>query len=91
MSKLYADDTNSFVESDAINGLYALGNQVFLAWNDWFFASRLILNKKKKLQAVFHRKQKKVPPHSETLKLDNVIIKQEENSKFLEVLLDQYL
>ena len=40
---------------------------------------------------IFHKKQKKLPPHFETLGLYDVIIKKVENVKFLGVLLDQYI
>ena len=55
---LYADDTNLFVESDTINGLYMLRNQAVPAYNDWFLANRLILNKSKTLHVIFHRTEK---------------------------------
>ena len=49
---LYADDTYLFVESDTIIGLYTLGNEAVAAYNVWFLANRLALNKNKTLQVI---------------------------------------
>ena len=53
---LYADHINLFVDSDTIIDLYTLENQAVAAYNDWFFANRLTLNKNKTLHVSFHKK-----------------------------------
>ena len=83
---LYAEDTNLFVESETINSLYMLGNQVVTAYNEWFLVKRLTLTKNKTLHVIFHKKQKKLPPNSRTLKLDDVIINKVENAVFFSIL-----
>ena len=47
--------------------------------------------KKKTLCVIFHRKQKKIPVHSESLKLDSITVDKVQKAKFLGVLLDQHL
>ena len=80
-----------FIESDTINGLYTLGNQAVTAYYDWFLSNSFTLNKNKTLHAIFHRKQKSLPPHSKTLILDDVIIKKVENANYFGDLFDQHL
>ena len=72
---LYADVTNLFVESITIDGLYTIENKVDVAYTDWFFANRLTHKTIRALQAIFRVKQKNLPPHYETLKLDDSIVK----------------
>ena len=50
---LYADDTNLFVESDIIIGLYMLGNQAVIAYNDWFLANSLTICENKTRHVIF--------------------------------------
>ena len=88
---LYADDTSVFVESDDISELYTLGNEAVSSYNFWFVANRLTVNKSKTLHVIFRRKQKRVPAHSNILRLDDATIRMVENIRFLGVLLDQHL
>ena len=83
---LCGDDTNIFVESKTFSVLCGRANQAVALYKVWFTSNRLAADKNKTHYIIFHRKQKKLPVQSESLKLDNVTVYKVKNAKFLGVM-----
>ena len=87
---MFADDTN--LSDKNINCLFTKMNSELNKASTWFKANKLSLNIKKTKYTIFHHKKKHVIPNDlPILQIENVVIKRENVTKFLGVLIDENL
>ena len=78
------------MESKSVSDLYVLGNQAVATFKEWFTSNRLTV-KKNTFCNISQKTIKKLPAHSESLKLDSETVEKVQNARFLEALIDQHL
>ena len=88
---LYADDTNIFYSNSDITTLYETVNSDLELVNHWLLANKLTLNIGKTNYILFHRHQRRLPPHNGSLGIGGREVERMYETKFLGVLLDESL
>ena len=90
--RLFADDTNVFIESKQIESLYNDAENVLKYLDKWFRANKLTLNIEKNNFIIFttpdRRKKMNIP---NTLKLNDIMINRTDQAKYLGLILDEEL
>ena len=86
---LYADDANILITGVTTDEVIAKTNKVIQVLCDWVDCNRLLLNLKKTHYMIFSRSRRVIPDFN--LKIDNVAIKRETETKFLGVIIDDGL
>ena len=89
-SLLFADDTSIFCSHKDANHLVSIVNNELAKLVIWLKVNKLSLNLSKTNFMIFHPRQKKVNVNV-PLTLENTVIKQVTETKFLGVLIDQHL
>ena len=90
--RLFADDTNIFVEHKCIEQLYANTKIVLESLFKWFKDNRLTLNSRKSSFTIFTTSYKRMNNEiPETLTVNNTNILMSNNTKYLGVFLDEDL
>ena len=89
-SLLFADDTSIFCSHKDANHLVSIVNNELAKIVIWLKVNKLSLNLTKTNFMIFHPRQKKVNVNV-PLTLENTVIKQVTEMKFLDVLIDQHL
>ena len=89
-SLLFADDTSIFCSHKDANHLVSIVNNELAKIVNWLKVNKLSLNLTKTNFMIFHPRQKKVNVNV-PLTLENTVIKQVTETKFLGVLIDQHL
>ena len=89
-SLLFADDTNIFCSHRNTNRLVSIANDELAKIVTWLKAHKLSLNLTKTNFMIFHPRQKKINVEV-PLVMENTIIKQVVETKFLRVIIDQHL
>ena len=89
-SLLFADDTSIFCSHKDANHLVSIVNNELAKITIWLKVNKLSLNLTKTNFMIFHPRQKKVNVNV-PLTLENTVIKQVTETKFLGVLIDQHL
>src|SRR6218665_173810 len=87
----FADDTNIFASHHSYEALFQLMNEELSHVNDWFALNKLSLNLKKTNYILFHSHRKPIPSNTLTLHINNVEIPKVSSTKFLVILVDQFL
>lgn len=87
---LFADDTNLFCSGKDISELEFKVNQELNQVQEWLTLNQLTLNIKKSSFIIF-RSRKKQLRRQLNIKLNNEILQQVENTKFLGIIIDQHL
>ena len=85
---LYADDTAIFFEAECSNDLQSLINRESQIICQWLVANRLSLNTEKTVYQVYNNTNAEV---NLSIKLDDVVIKEQSNVKYLGVYIDKNL
>ena len=88
---LFADDTNAFVSGKNVNELINLMNVELAKLNDWLYANKLSLNVAKTHYLIFRSCRNHKPLFDEELVINGEIVKQDHKTKFLGVILDEFL
>jgi hypothetical protein len=89
---MFADDTNLFFKHTNLKTLYEFVNNELVKISKWFKLNKLSLNiKKKKNYIIFRNKNKKITNQNLSLKIDDTVIEQVHNTKFLGVIINQNL
>ena len=90
--RLFADNTNIFIENNQIESLYNEAEQVLLYLDKWFRANKLTLNIEKTNFIIFttsdRRKNLNIP---NTLTVNNFTINRTDHAKYLGLLIDEEL
>ena len=90
--RLFADDTNVFIENNQIESLYNDAEQVLIYLDKWFRANKLTLNIDKTNFIIFttpdRRKKLNIP---NTLKVNNIMINRTDQAKYLGLIIDEEL
>ena len=89
-SLLFADDTSIFCSHKDANHLVSIVNNELAKLVIWLKVNKLSLNLSKTNFMIFHPRRKKVNVNV-PLTLENTVIKQVTETKFLGVLIDQHL
>ena len=89
-SLLFADDTSIFCSHKDANHLVSIVNNELAKIVIWLKVNKLSLNLTKTNFMIFHPRQKKVNVNV-PLTLENTVVKQVTETKFLSVLIDQHL
>ena len=89
--RLFADDTNSFVNSDSYTGLKKIITSTLKEIFKWCSDNKLTINIDKTCYSIFHKPNQKIPALLNNIKINNNIIKREEKSKYLGILIDETL
>ena len=89
-SLLFADDTSIFCSHKDANHLVSIVNNELAKIIIWLKVNKLSLNLTKTNFMIFHPRQKKVNVNV-PLTLENTVIKQVTETKFLGILIDQHL
>ena len=89
-SIFFADDSNMFISGKNPDELIDIMNEEMVKIVDWLKLNRLSLNLKK-THFILFRKKRSIVNISKDLIVDNVKIDMVENTKFLGVIVDQYL
>ncbi len=87
---LFADDTTLYASHNNLNTLVQSVNNELYNVYCWMNANKLTLNIDKTKYIIHHRK-KSVPPHIDSIKIGNSVIMEEQNVKFLGVVVDRHL
>ena len=88
---LFADDTNAFIRGDNVNQMIKTMNIELQHLVKWMYANKLSLNVDKTHFIVFRSSGMKKPVFTEKLIINNEMITQETQTKFLGVIIDQKL
>ena len=90
--RLFADDTNVFIENSHIESLYNDAEHVLMYLDKWFKSNKLTLNIEKNNFIIFttadKRKKLNIP---NTLKLNNIMINRTDQAKYLGLIIDEEL
>ena len=90
--RLFADDTNVFIENSQIESLYNDAEHVLMYLDKWFKANKLTLNVEKTNFIIFttadKRKNIDIP---NTLELNNIMINRTDQAKYLGLIIDEEL
>lgn len=86
---LFADDTNTFVSGKNLNELNNIVNNELMKLTDWFKANKLSLNVNKTNYVIFTTKKKQTPDIN--VDIDGIKVNRVKSTKFLGVILDEYL
>ena len=88
---MFADDKNLFIYDSNIENLFQTINEELRKVANWFKANKLSLNISKTKYSLFHstRKRKDIPNILPPLHIDNVPVKREFVTKFLDVYLGE--
>ena len=86
---LFADDTNIFIKGKNINELQTIVNQELIHISHWMKSNRLSLNVKKTVFMISHSSMTQTP--NIMVKIDNISLKQVNETKFLGVNIDNSL
>ena len=89
-SILFADDSNLFLSGKNPNDLIKTMNHEISYVFDWLKINKLSINLKKTHFMIFRKRREKIKL-SENLKINNVIINEVQNTKFLGIVIDPYL
>ena len=89
-SLLFADDTSTFCSHTDANHLVSIVNNKLAKIIIWLKVNKLFLNLTKTNFMIFHPRQKKVNVNV-PVTLENTVIKQVTETKFLGILIDQHL
>ena len=87
---LFADDSNMFISGKNLNVLIDTMNMEMIKVIEWLQVNKLSLNLKKTHFMVFRRKRGKIMLEKD-LMVDNVKISRTDKTKFLGVVIDEYL
>ena len=87
---LFADDSNMFISGKNINDLIDTMNIEMVRMIEWLQVNKLSLNLKKTHFIVFHRKKGKMILEKDLI-VDKVKISMTDKTKFLGVIIDEYL
>ena len=90
---MFADDTNLFYSDTNIKTLFETVNKELNKLSEWFACNKLSLNTAKTKYTFFHKLSQRdnIPLVLPTLTINNNIIKRENSTKFLGVLIDENL
>ena len=88
---LFADDTNAFRSGKSVNQMINIMNIELKKLSIWLFANRLSLNVSKTHFILFRSIGMKKPVYDENLIINDEIVQQQKNTKFLGVILDEKL
>src|SRR6218665_2603534 len=88
---LSADDTNIFASHHSYEALFQLMNEELSHVNDLFALNKLSLNLKKTNYILFRSHRKPIPSNTLTLHINNVEIPKVSSTKFVGILVDQFL
>jgi len=91
MVRLFADDTNSFINSNDYTTLKKLLISTLKEIFNWCSDNKLSINIDKTCYSIFHKPNQKVPSFLNNIKINGNIIKREESTKYLGVLIDDTL
>ena len=89
--RLFADDTNSFVNSENYTELKKVITKTLKEIFTWCKDNKLTINIDKTCYSIFHKPTQKIPKQLNNLKIDKHTIKREETSKYLGLLIDDTL
>ena len=88
---LFADDTNLIFHNDNIDTLINFSNTTLHRMSLWFQTNKLSLNINKTKYILFHKPRKKIINRNIEIKINNTIIEQVEEIKFLGAHIDSTL
>ena len=88
---LFADDTTIFKSNKNLTELYQFMNHDLKTLTDWFKANKLSLNTGKTNCILFKRNKNILNAHNNKLYLDNVELSFATQTKFLGLIIDEYL
>ena len=88
---LFADDTSIFFEHSDLERLTSHLNDQLNNVSTWLKANKLSINVKKTKRLVIFRPKQKTLPITRQIILENNVLEQVENTKFLGVYIDQHL
>ena len=88
---LFADDTNLIFHNNDIKALTDSTNEKLLIISKWFQANKLSLNLDKTKYILFHKPRKKCAQNNVIIKINNTIIEQVKEIKFLGAYIDETL
>ena len=89
--RLFADDTNSFVNSDSYTGLKKIISSTLKEIFKWCSDNKLTIATDKTCYTIFHKPKQKIPKFMNSININNIKIKREETSKYLGIILDETL
>jgi len=89
--RLFADDTNAFVNSDSYTGLKSKISSTLKEIFKWCSDNKLTINMDKTCYTIFHKPKQKIPKFLNNIKINKNIIKREATSKYLGILIDETL
>ena len=89
--RLFADDTNAFVNSDSYTGLKSKISSTLKEIFKWYSDNKLTINMDKTCYTIFHNPKQKIPKFLNNIKINKNIIKREATSKYLGILIDETL
>ena len=87
---LFADDSNLFYANKSITDLEPILNKELLSVHEWLCANKLVLNIEKSSIIIFHPPKKKLC-HQIKIMINAKILKQEQSTKYLGVIIDCHL
>ena len=90
-SVLFADDTNLQISGDNLESIVATLNKELEKVSDFFKANQLKLNAKKTKMICFSKKSMKINPCQIKVVLDDEILKPENETQFLGIIIDSHL
>ena len=92
MIRLFADDTNIFIEHTDFNSLMGNAKEIITYLNLWFKTNKLTLNINKTNFIIFTTKNKReqidIP---NTLQIENIVINRITHTKYLGLIIDEQL
>jgi len=91
MIRLFADDTNGFVNSHDYPSLKKAIISTLKEIFTWCSDNKLSINMDKTCYSIFHKPNQKIPKLLNNIKINGNIIKREESTKYLGILLDETL
>ncbi len=89
--RLFADDTNAFVNSDNYINLKKAITSTLKEIFTWCSDNKLTINIDNTCYSIFHKPNQKIPKFLNNIKFNKLIIKRQETSKYLGLMLDEIL
>ena len=87
---LFADDSNLFISGSDLNEMFDTMNSEMVKTMEWLQVNRLSLNLKKTHFIIFRKKRSKIKVDQDLI-INNVKISRTDKSKFLGVIVDEFL
>lgn len=89
--RLFADDTNLFINSDSFTHLKQLMTSTLKDIHNWLIANKLTLNSDKTCYTIFSHNNLNTPKCLNSLTFNNITIKRVKSTRYLGVILDENL